>query len=174
MGFCEAHEAKLADAARKAKLEGLTAHWSSAERSAFTVLEKAKNAYAAAVAENEVDMSGTARGALSIAAKEAEEKQFLATLEKAVSGDLPSASMSDLAKADNQLNTLYQKIQKRRDTSDWGTVTKEGIRKTARASLAYRNAFVEFAKVKFPSLAPESLKKTLTEERIQSLKGFSE
>ncbi len=82
MGYCEAHEAKLGDAARKAKLDGITAHWSIAERDAFAALEKAKNAYAAAVADNEVDMSGTARGALPIAAREAEEEHFLAALEK--------------------------------------------------------------------------------------------
>jgi uncharacterized protein YecT (DUF1311 family) len=172
MGFCEAHDAKLADAARKAKLAGITAHWLSTERKAFAALEKTKNAYAAAVAENEVDMSGTARGALSIAAREAEDGQFLATLEKVVSGDLPSASPSDLAETDNKLNALYSKIQKRGDTSDWGTVTKEGIKKTERAWLVYRDAFVGFAKRNFPSLPPESLKRVLTDDRIKALENF--
>jgi uncharacterized protein YecT (DUF1311 family) len=172
MGFCEAHDAKLADAARKAKLAGITAHWPSAERKAFAALEKAKNTFAAAVADNEVDMSGTARGALSIAAREAEDGQFLATLEKVISGDLPSASPSDLAESDNKLNALYSKIQKRKDTSDWGTVTKEGIKKTERAWLIYRDVFVDFAKRNFPSVAPESLKRVLTEDRIKSLENF--
>jgi uncharacterized protein YecT (DUF1311 family) len=172
MGFCEAHDVKLADAARKAKLSGITAHWPSAERKAFAALEKTKNAYAAAVAENEVDMSGTARGALSIAAREAENEQFLATLEKVVNGDLPSVSPSDLAETDNKLNALYSKIQKRKDTSDWGTVTKEGIKKTERAWLTYRDAFVGFAKRNFPSLPPESLKRVLTEDRIKALESF--
>jgi hypothetical protein len=171
MGFCEAHEAKLADAARKAKLAGITAHWPSAERNAFAALEKAKNTFAAAVADNEVDMSGTARGALSIAAREAEDGQFLATLGKVISGDLPSTSPLDLAETDNKLNALYSKIQKRKDTSDWGTVTKEGIKKTERAWLIYRDVFVDFAKRNFPSVASESLKRALTEDRIKSLKN---
>jgi uncharacterized protein YecT (DUF1311 family) len=172
MGFCEAHDAKLADAARKAKLADITARWPSAERKAFAALERTKNAYAAAVAENEVDMSGTARGALSIAAREAEDGQFLTTLEKVISGDLPSASQSELAETDNKLNALYSKIQKRKDTSDWGTVTKEGIKKTERAWLTYRDAFVGFAKHNFPSVAPESLKRVLTEDRIKALENF--
>jgi uncharacterized protein YecT (DUF1311 family) len=172
MGFCEAHEAKLADATRKAKLAGTTAHWSSAEHKAFAAVEKAKNAYVSAVAENEVDMSGTARGALSIAAKDSEEERFLATLEKVISGDLPSASPSELAETDNKLNALYQKIQKRGDTSDWGTVTKEGIKKTELAWLIYRDAFVGFAKRNFLSLPPESLKRVLTDDRIKSLENF--
>jgi uncharacterized protein YecT (DUF1311 family) len=169
MGFCEAHDAKLADTARKAKLAGIAAHWPSAEHKAFAALEKAKNTFA----DNEVDMSGTARGALSIAAREAEDGQFLATLEKVISGDLPSTSPSDLAETDNKLNALYSKIQKRKDTSDWGTVTKEGIRKTELAWLIYRDAFVNFAKLNFPSLAPESLKKALTEDRIKSLENLA-
>jgi uncharacterized protein YecT (DUF1311 family) len=172
MGFCEAHEAKLADAARKTKLAEITAHWPSAERKAFSALEKAKNTYANAVADNEVDMSGTARGALSIAAREAEDEQFLVTLEKVISGNLSSVSQADLGETDNKLNALYGKIQKKRDTSDWGTVTKEGIKKTERAWLIYRDAFVDFAKRNFPSVAPESLKRVLTEDRIKALENF--
>ena len=172
MGFCEAHDAKLADAARKTKLAGITAHWPGAERKAFAALEKAKNTFAASVADNEVDMSVTARGALSIAARETEDAQFLATLEKVISGDLPSASSSDLAETDGKLNALYSKIQKRKDTSDWGTVTKEGIKKTERAWLIYRDAFVDFAKRNFTSVAPESLKLVLMEDRIKSLENF--
>lgn len=174
MGFCEAHDAKLASAARNAKLAGITARWSGAEQKDFAALEKAKNAYAAAVADNEVDMSGTARGALSIAAREAEDERFLATLEKVISGSLPQASASDSTEADNKLNALYQKIQKRKDTSDWGTVTKDGIKKTERSWLTYRDAFVGFAKSNFPSISPESLKRVLTEDRIEGLKGFGE
>ena len=174
MGFCEAHGAKLAEAARKTKLAEITAHWPSAERKAFAALEKAKNTYANAVADNEVDMSGTARGALSIAAREAEDEQFLTTLEKVISGNLPSVSPADLAETDNKLNALYSKIQKRKDTSDWGTVTKEGIKKTERAWLIYRDAFVSFAKRNFPSVAPESLKRVLTEDRVKSLENFGE
>ncbi|HUB63543.1 MAG TPA: lysozyme inhibitor LprI family protein [Methylocella sp.] len=173
MGFCEAHEAKLADAVRAEKLADITAGWSGAERKSFAALDKAKNAYAAAVAENEVDMSGTARGALFIAAKEAADSQFLATLEKTVSGTLPSVSPSDFAEADNKLNALYQKIQKSSEPSGWGTVTKEGIQKTECIWLAYRDAFVDFAKRKFPSLAPESLKLVLTQDRIKSLENFA-
>lgn len=172
MGFCEAHGAKLASAARKAKIAGITAHWPSAERKAFAALEKAKNAYATAVADNEVDMSGTARGALSIAAREAEDEQFLVTLEKVISGNLPSVSSADLAETDNKLNALYSKIQKTKDTSDWGTVTREGIKKTERVWLVYRDAFVDFTKRNFPSVAPESLKRVLTEIRIKSLENF--
>lgn len=173
MGSCEAHDAQLADAARAAKVADITARWSGAERRSFAALDKAKSAYAAAVAENEVDMSGTARGALFIAAKEAADGQFLMTLEKAISGDLPSASPSDFAEADNKLNALYQKIQKSGGTSGWGTVTKDGIKKTERIWLAYRDVFVGFVKLKFPLLAPESLKLVLTQDRIKSLENFA-
>jgi hypothetical protein len=152
----------------------VSAHWPIAERKAFAALEKAKNTFAASVADNEVDMSGTARGALSIAARETEDAQFLATLEKVISGNLPSASPSDLAETDNKLNALYSKIQKRKDTSDWGTVTKEGIKKTERAWLIYRDAFLSFAKRNFPSLPPEGLKRVLMDDRIKSLKDFGE
>lgn len=69
---------------------------------------------------------------------------------------------------------LYQRIQKSRDSANWGTVTKKGIRKTERAWLIYRDAFAEFAKVKFPSFAPEGLEKAPTEERIKSLEELND
>ncbi len=172
MGSCEAHEAQLAGASRKAKLASMIAHWRDPERKAFAALEKAKDDYVTAVGDNEVDQSGTARGALAIGATEAEEERFLTTLQRLIAGDLPRASVSDLAKTGDKLNALYQKIQKSRDSTGWGTVTKDGIKKTERAWLIYRDAFVDFAKLKSPSFAPESLEKVLTEDRIKLLEGF--
>jgi hypothetical protein len=95
MGFCAAHEEKLADAAREAKLADITAHWSGAEHDTFAALKKAMNDYVEAKADNEVDMSGTARGVLSVDAKEEEEERFLATLERLISGDLAHVSGRD-------------------------------------------------------------------------------
>jgi Lysozyme inhibitor LprI len=172
MGFCAAHEEKLADATREAKLAGLASRWSGAERDAFAALKKAMNDYVEAKADNEVDMSGTARGALSIGAKEEEEERFVAALEGLISGDLPHASGRDFAQTDAKLNALYEKLQKQRDNLDWGTVTKEGIKKTERAWLHYRDAFVGFARVKYPSRSPEDLKQALTVDRIKSLENF--
>ncbi|HUI22261.1 MAG TPA: lysozyme inhibitor LprI family protein [Methylocella sp.] len=172
MGFCAAHEAKLTGASRKAKLARITAQWSSGERKAFATLEKAKAKYVASEGDNEVDMSGTARAALVIGATEAEEERFLTILQRLIAGDLPRVSASDLGKTDNELNALYQKIQKSGDTSGWGTVTKDGIKKTQRAWLIYRDAFVNFAKVKFSSLAPQSLQKVLTEDRVKRLEDL--
>jgi uncharacterized protein YecT (DUF1311 family) len=171
-GFCAAHEAKLADAARKAKLAKLIAKWSNEERQAFASLQKAKDGYVTAEADNEVDMSGTARGAMVIEATEAEEERFLAILQRLTGDDFPRAA-PDFAAADAKLNTVYRKIQDTRGSLDQGTVTKDGIRKAQRAWLRYRDAWVDFAKIKFPSLALRSLKAALTDDRIKSLEGFA-
>lgn len=78
--------------------------------------------------------------------------------QRVIGGDFPRASGLEFAKADAKLNMLYQKIQDTHGSQGWGTVTKDGIRKTQRAWLHYRDAWVDFAKIKFPSFAPESLK----------------
>ncbi|MGB6326587.1 MAG: lysozyme inhibitor LprI family protein [Methylocella sp.] len=162
-GFCAAHDAKLATA---------IANWSSEERHAFAALQKAKDGYVTAEADNEVDMSGTARGAFYVEAKEAGEDRFLAVLQGLTSDDFPRAP-PDFAAADAKLNALYRKIQGSRGRPNWGTVTKDGIRKTQRAWLRYRDAWVDFAKIKFPSLSHESLQAVLTEDRIKLLEGFT-
>jgi Lysozyme inhibitor LprI len=171
-GFCAAHEGRLAEVGRKAKLAKLIASWSKGDRKAFATLEKAKNDYVTAEADNEVDMSGTARGAFYIEAERAEEDRFLALLQELIKGDAPSSPKLGFSETDAKLNTLYQKIQNTQDASEWGTVTKDGIKTTQRVWLRYRDAWVDFAKIKFPSLAPDRLKTILTEDRIKLLKNF--
>lgn len=171
-GSCAAHEARLAAVERKARLTKLIASWSNGERQAFATLEKVKNDYVKAEADNEVDMSGTARGAMYVEAEAAEEDRFLAILQALIKGDAPSSPTPGFSETDAKLNALYRKVLNVKDSSVWGTVTKEGIKTTQRAWLRYRDAWIDFAKIKFPSLAPESLKTALTKDRIKLLENF--
>ncbi|QBR70792.1 hypothetical protein CU048_05310 [Beijerinckiaceae bacterium] len=171
-GACAQHEARLAEETRKEKLASLIAGWSEGERRAFATLEKAKNAYVQAEADNEVDMSGTARGAMYVEAEQAEEDRFLAILQSLIKGEPPASPKERFAEADAKLNALYGKILKTKDSSARGTVTKDGIKATQRVWLRYRDAWVAFANVKFPALAPENLTTALTSDRIKLLENF--
>ncbi|PSJ41689.1 lysozyme inhibitor LprI family protein [Allosphingosinicella deserti] len=50
-----------------------------------------------------------------------------------------------------------------------GAVTRTGIRDAQRAWLRYRDAFLAFAKVKFPAVASDSLAAWLTDKRTEML-----
>lgn len=172
MGECAAHDAAMADAKRQRQLDGMTAGWSEADRHAFAALQKAEQDFVRARADNEVDQSGTARAALSIGEAQTGQDDFLAMLRTLSAGKAPAFAARQLAQADARLNTAYRRIQATRDTTAWGTVTREGIRATQRAWLRYRDAWVEFAATKYPSVASDSVLTWLTEKRSAALEEF--
>ncbi len=172
-GFCAKHDADIAAASQKQRFAAVTTGWSDAEKRALPPLQRAEAAYAEARAANEVDQSGTARGAMAIAEQQDQDAKFLDLLQHLESGKPPPPATSEPADAaDAKLNTVYQQVQHASDVAAWGTVTKDGIRTAQRAWLRYRDAWLAFARVRYPSLAPDSLRATLTEERTATLQQF--
>ena len=171
-GACAALQEKFDRVARAQKLSKIVERWSPAERTAFSELQRAAEKFFEASAENEVDLSGTARAAFEIEAKASLEDGFVAALEKFARGDLPNYSPSDFARADAELNSAYSAIQaKKPDAPDvpFGTLTPQGIQIAERAWLAYREAWVKFGQVKYPGVAAHSWRAWLTRERLQML-----
>jgi len=170
-GLCAAHDAAMEDAKREQRLSAVMAGWSDAEKRAFQPLERAEKGYAEARAGNEVDQSGTARAAMAIDEQQDQEKDFLDLLQSLETGTVPATTGKQVDAADAELNAAYQRIQHVNNTASWGTVTKDGIRMTQRAWLRYRDAWIAFARVRYPRVAPESLVATLTEKRTALLQG---
>ena len=77
----------------------------------------------------------------------------------------------EFAAADAKLNDVYKKVQHAAG-EDWGTVTKDGIRLAQRAWLGYRDAWVAFAKVKYPSITSDTIRTWLTQKRTSELEEF--
>jgi len=171
-GVCAAHGAALADAARRQQVAALTASWSDAGKRAFLALQRAEAAYAEAHGGNEVDLSGTARAAMAIDEEQSQKDKFLGLLQRLEQGDaLPfTAQQSD--GADARLNAAYQRIQHAADSASWGTVTKDSVRTAQRAWLRYRDAWLAFARVRYPAVDPASLRAALTEPRTAVLETF--
>jgi hypothetical protein len=170
-GHCEAHRERFKEAERKRKTEALIANWSGADRKAFERLRKAADAYFGLRSDAEVDLSGTGRGAFEIEERRSLENDFLALIESLERGKFLFSSKKQLAQADGKLNAVYQRIQKNPDFA-YGTVTREGIKKTQRAWIAYRDAWVAFAAGKYTAVSPESIKTRLTQKRTKMLTEF--
>lgn len=178
---CAARDADIADAKRAARIAAITAGWREADRTAFAGLRREAESYAQASADNEVDMSGTARGMFAIQRREAVLDAFLGTLRKVATGSLPPADTADMKAADAELNALYRKIMALRiEPGDVGgyqsadslpstTVTHEGIRKAERAWISYRDAWLAFAIRHLPKAHATRLAAYLTRRRIKDI-----
>lgn len=170
MGYCADHEAALAGARRDSALAALTAGWSAAEARAFERLRRAHAAFVEAHGAGEVDLSGTARAAMTIEAEEALRDEFLALLQDLAAGRAPRAGAGAYAEADRRLNSAYRAaLAAAVPAESPGAVTREGIRDAQRAWLRYRDAMLAFAAVKFPAARRDGLAAWLTEKRTAML-----
>jgi hypothetical protein len=170
MGYCASHQERIDGAKRDAELAKLTAAWAPAEKQAFARLRATHAAYVEAHGSGEVDLSGTARGAMVVEAEEALRNQFLGLLEDLEAGNAPRYDSGGYRAADAKLNAAYRKLMAETEPSEApGPVTREGIRDAQRAWLRYRDAFLAFAAVKYPKVSRDSLAAWLTDQRTAML-----
>lgn len=170
IGHCASHFAAIAGAKREAELAALTGGWTAAEKQAFARLREAHEAYVEAHGSGEVDRSGTARGAMAVAAEEAERDEFAALLTSLAGGHRPPGGAAARKAADSKLNAVYRRVIRGTvPVESPGAVTREGIRDAQRAWLRYRDSFLAFAAVKFPRVDRDGLAAWLTEQRTEKL-----
>jgi hypothetical protein len=171
MGYCESHEARLAGARRDRALAAMTAGWTAAEKQAFARLRSAHEAYAEAHGSGEVDLGGTARAALQIAAEESLRDELAEVLERLRSGRALPVPGARLQAEDSALNAAYRaRLKEAADAGDHpGAVTSAGIRTAERAWLRYRDSFLAFAAIKFPRVPRAELAAWLTRQRTALL-----
>jgi len=174
MGYCAGHDARIAGARRDARLAQLSARWTPRERRLLAPLRQAVDAYATAHGEGEIDLTGTARGAMTVGAEEALRDEFLAMIERLETGRAPHFSTARFQAADAALNAAYREAMRGPFYESPGSVTREGIQTAERAWLRYRDAFLAFAALRYPQLPRDSLAAWLTEQRTLLLRQGNE
>ncbi|GGY12134.1 DUF1311 domain-containing protein [Massilia dura] len=177
-GFCAGVAENAQGARRNAALTKLGAPFTPAQRTRFAALRKAADAFARSVGENETDLSGTARAALSIGAQAAVQDELLADLRAAEAGKLPGGTEAGFTAADKGLNDVYRNVMAL-PADDQGrvghtTVTKSDIRTTQRAWIAYRDAWTAFAQARYPAVPAAAWKARLTGRRAAQLRAWLE
>ena len=170
MGICADHDQLIQRSKRNQALADLTAGWTPADRAALAALRRSASAFTDARGENEVDQSGTGRGAFVVAAEDKQEQAFLALLESIAAGKLAPASAEETKAADAALNARYADLMRKApDLFKDTTLTRTEVASTERAWLRYRDAWVAFARIKFPALSPDALLTRLTRDRTAQL-----
>jgi uncharacterized protein YecT (DUF1311 family) len=173
-GFCAGIAEQAQGRQRDTRYAAFEKRLTTAQRPSYDRLRKATTAFAEHVGRDETDLSGTARAAFSIEATATVQDQLLDDLRAAEQGALPKAV--DIARADAALNAAYRKLMAlpgsgKGEVGD-GTVTKDGIRATQRAWIAYRDAWVAFAKLRYPAVPAAAWQTRLTDRRTEALKGW--
>ena len=174
-GWCSRLDEDFKQADRTRKLSAITARWTASEKTAFRELQKAATSFFEASSTKEVDLSGSGRASFEIEAEASLNDDFLAELQQFEKGQFPKFSATDFSKADAELNSIYSKIQSdpKHNLEEFSTVTADGVKTAQRAWLRYREAWVKFGKLKYPTVGAESWRTWLTQERIKMLKELA-
>jgi hypothetical protein len=169
-GFCAGHAERIdavkRDARRAAAARGLDA-------GLFRRLDGAARAYFEARAMNEVDLSGTMRGALSIGEKARLDEEYVGMLESLANPSWIPAVL-DAGAAERELNDTWRALlacMKARPPALImpGSVDVEGIRKTEQLWLSYREAWLSLVARARPGVKREVWKAWLTQQRTKLL-----
>lgn len=167
MGMCAAATENQAAHSRDAWLATLRRQLPAQQVGPFDQLVKATRALSAARGK-ETDLSGSARAAFVVEAEAGELDWLHEHLAAFEQGKL-ALPRSRFARADAQLNHVYQTLMKKPGGFNSGTTTQAQVRAAQRAWIIYRDAWVRFAALRYPALPADALKTALTEWRIQQL-----
>lgn len=175
-GFCANRDAGFTAVARNGRWGALQAKWTPAQRDAWRAVRKAADDYFESASTEEVDMSGTARGAFAAEAREALEIALFDAVTRFDGGARPTQKATDFAGADKSLNATYKSTMAKLTAGrgdgmfgDYGTIGPDGVRETQRAWLRYRDAWVRFAALRWPGTPADAWKAWLTTERTRAL-----
>lgn len=172
-GACESVQQRFSAVKRRQELDVISVMWSPQVKEAFKTLDAAEETFVAARTGKEIDLSGTGRGAFSLAEEGRLRDQFLTNLRRFAEGDVPPASLSDYQSVDRRLSGAYQHIEQSSDSFwQYGTAKPAGIRETEGAWLKLCNAWVEFARVAYPGLSADTVRTEITRLRLHQLRAL--
>ncbi|MDB5747176.1 MAG: hypothetical protein JWP72_2024 [Massilia sp.] len=178
-GICAAIGEGRDDRVRRARLDCFTATLPAAARQPFASLRKAADAFAQKSA-GEVDMTGTGGAGFAFRHAGRRDKEFMDTLFKAASGKLARASAAQLARLEREMDAHYRAVLATPSKNDhhperihYLTATRDDVRTTGRAWLAYRDAWAAYLAAARTPTDLVSIQAELTRQRIAQLKRLS-
>lgn len=152
---------------RDQKFNDLTAHWNAAEKKAFHTFMDEAETFFAVQAANGINLEGS----FEVQEKIFYRNSLLESLQKFEQGELPQSSPDEFKRAEADEAAAYQRTQKG-DIQRWGTITSETIRKSEDEWRRYCDAWIVFAKRRYPRVSGQSWKTWLDEERVVSFNRF--
>ena len=152
---------------RDQKFDELTVDWSARDRKAFHSFLAQAEEFFHVQAMNGVNLEGT----FEVSEEAFLKNGLLAALEQFERGELPGHSAAELQHAEAAESAAYLRTQTG-SVAAWGTVTRESVKKSEEAWRRYRDAWISFARQKYPSVSVQSWKTWLAVERTTMLNRF--
>lgn len=183
-GVCTGVAASYRDARRDEVIAQIASSYTPTQRAALSALREAAANYFNRHAMNEVDLVGTARGALWIEDIQHSWDVFLRDLRILEAAELPAAGAAAVSQDDARLNAVYQRVlaepslpqQPLQELPPAGipamgpTISREGIRDDHYLWLPYRDAWLRFAAVRKPALPRDTVRAWITNQRAYDLR----
>ena len=143
------------------------------QKAAFDIVLAARKVYRKAYIAEEPD--GTTNRAHAAMAEEiGMDNTWADTLTRFAEGKLPNYTTDEFHKADAKLNANYRKALARVAGCEGDVcLTSDQLRQIERTWLVYRDAWVAYAALRWPSTSADSWRAWLTLERAQDLSGIS-
>lgn len=173
MNFCGWYASEIEDDRRNRYYDSLKPSMSADQRAAFEKLLAAQNAYIEAHA-SEVDQGGTIRGIRTMGSRSILEDLFRTELVHFERKRWPGAPDKLVADADSLLDRelkakLMELRKQTKEQIDEGAVTASNLSSVETAWEAYRDAWVEFARLRYPSQV-DQIRAKITLDRYRLLK----
>ncbi len=179
MNFCTSFDNEKSNSVRDREAEALARNWPTDHKTKFLAAKKAYDAYVESVERDETYKGGTMRGMRAAWAADGLEEDFAAALKRYESGNLPHASAAEYQSHDLELNRAFREALRSAERmiasddadglSSFEEIQPVGIRKTERAWLIYRDAWVAFATLHYPGTTREAWLDELTQSRVHRL-----
>lgn len=183
-GVCTGVAAMYRDVPREKAIAQIASSYTPAQQAAFSTLRDAAANYFNKHAIDEVDLSGTARGAFWIEDIEQSWDGFLVDLRALEANNLPPADTNATHQAEARLNAIYHRVLAEPSLRQrpprqlpppgipvaGGTISREGIRTDHGLWLTYRDAWLHFAAVRKPALPGSTVQAWITKQRIHNLR----
>ena len=154
-GACAGRDSEISTARRATSEHTLESRLAPAERTAYVALRARADQFITTRADNEVDQSGTGRGAFVAEEYDRGWKSFSALIDASLAHQLVPASAGDVRTARAELDQAYRSLlaspgfkpfESGPMSVAFGTVQPSGISSTQAAWEPYLHAWSEFAK----------------------------
>jgi len=174
--FCSDYASEIKDERRSRYENTLKSSMAAEPKAAFTKLLAARDAYIKAHA-SEVNQGGSIRNIRTLCSQEILSDLFQAELARYERKRWPALSANQVATSDSLLQREYEKkVQSLRaqtkEAMEEGAVTADGLSSAEKAWEAYRDAWVAFAQVRYPS-AVDAIRAQITLDRYRLVKTIS-
>ncbi|WP_283745909.1 lysozyme inhibitor LprI family protein [Sideroxydans sp. CL21] len=176
INYCQGIAERQADKAAKREQDEMSINMSAEQKAALAKLQQTAKDFADACGTDAYmeNIGGSIRNQAAISAQMDEKGFFQRSIEQAEKGKLPSYTQSEFAELDKRLNQAYQTYLRATPEAKGpspidSALTKDGVKKTQRLWLKYRDAWVEYGHLRYPSVPAHAWKAMLTERRNTQL-----